>query len=82
MLTLTSRLQPEPPLSSRELDVLKLIGRGLRNCEIAKELHLADHTIEFHAKNIIAKMGARSRANAVARGILLGLITPGALAVE
>lgn len=67
--------EPEPGLSARELQLLKLVAGGLRTDEIAKGLHLSGHTVEFHFRNIISKLGARNRTQAVARAVILGLIT-------
>jgi len=68
-------LEPQASLSARELELLKLAAEGLRTQEIAAELHLTGHTVEFHFRNIISKLGVRNRAQAVARAVLLGLIT-------
>jgi DNA-binding NarL/FixJ family response regulator len=68
-------LEPQASLSARELELLKLAAEGLRTREIAAELHLTGHTVEFHFRNIISKLGVRNRAQAVARAVLLGLIT-------
>ena len=68
-------LEPQPALSQRELQMLKLVATGLRTDEIATDLHLTGHTVEFHCRNIISKLGARNRTHAVARAIILGLIT-------
>jgi DNA-binding NarL/FixJ family response regulator len=54
-------------LSSREFDVLQLMGRGLTNKGIARDLRIAPETVKSHAKNIFGKLNARSRAEAVAR---------------
>ena len=60
------------PLSSRELEVLALIAKGLTNQEIAARLYLSLHTVKAHARNIYAKLGVSSRTQAVARGRALG----------
>ena len=67
--------EPEPRLTTRELQLLKLVAGGLRTEEMAKELHLSGHTVEFHFRNIISKLGARNRTQAVARAVILGFIT-------
>lgn len=69
------QLEPHASLSGRELELVKLAAEGLRTEEIAAELHLTGHTVEFHFRNIISKLGVRNRAQAVARAILLGFIT-------
>ncbi len=62
------------PLSTRELEVLQLIGAGLTNREIALELAIAVSTVKTHLKNIYAKLGARNRTQAVARARELNLV--------
>jgi LuxR family maltose regulon positive regulatory protein len=63
------------PLSSRELEVLALIARGLTNQEIALRLYLSLHTVKSHAHTIYAKLGVSSRTQAVARGRALGYLS-------
>jgi DNA-binding NarL/FixJ family response regulator len=54
-------------MSTRELDVLRLIGRGRSNEEIAADLYLSIRTVERHVSNIYVKLGATGRtARAVA----------------
>jgi DNA-binding NarL/FixJ family response regulator len=53
-------------LSPREQSVLRLISCGLSNKHIARELCIAPETVKSHAKNILAKFDARTRAEAVA----------------
>ena len=52
-------------LTAREKEVLKLLGEGSTNKEIAAVLHTSEKTIEFHVSNILDKLGARSRVEAV-----------------
>jgi len=61
-------------LTPRELDVLRLVGRGLGNKEIAAELDLSAHTVKYHLASVLAKLGVRSRTEAVSRGIRTGLL--------
>jgi DNA-binding CsgD family transcriptional regulator len=56
----------EPPLSSRERTVLALISRGMCNKRIARELDIAPETVKSHAKRILTKLRAKTRAEAVA----------------
>ncbi|MBX7464920.1 helix-turn-helix transcriptional regulator [Streptomyces sp. MAG02] len=65
-------------LSDRELDVLDGIARGLSNARIACELDLSPETVATHVRRLLAKLGARDRAHAVARGFRWGLLDPGA----
>lgn len=55
-----------PPLSQRELEVLRLVARGLSDKEIAVRLHLSGHTVHRHLSNVRRKLGLPSRAAAVA----------------
>jgi DNA-binding CsgD family transcriptional regulator len=63
-------------LTARELDVLALLGQGLRNADIAGRLHIAEKTVDHHVSAILAKLGVRSRQEATraatARGIVPG----------
>lgn len=62
------------PLTSRELEVLQLIGQGLANKMIADQLHISEHTVKFHVSAIYAKLGVASRTEAVRAGARRGLI--------
>jgi DNA-binding NarL/FixJ family response regulator len=61
-------------LTPREGEVLKLLAEGLGNREIALRLNISEHTIKFHIRSILGKLGAASRTDAVARGLRGGLI--------
>ncbi len=68
---------PQPliePLSERELEVLRLIAQGLSNQEITQKLFVALSTVKGHNLRIFAKLGAKSRTEAVARARELGLL--------
>jgi DNA-binding NarL/FixJ family response regulator len=57
--------QPSPdPLSTRELEVLELISRGLSNREIAENLFLSEKTVKTHINNIFQKLNVKSRTQA------------------
>jgi DNA-binding NarL/FixJ family response regulator len=51
-------------LSHRELEVLALLGAGLRNADIAARLHISEKTAGHHVSAILAKLGVRSRREA------------------
>jgi DNA-binding NarL/FixJ family response regulator len=62
------------PLTPREREVLSLLADGLANKEIALRLNISEHTIKFHIRSILGKLGASSRTEAVRRGLRSGLI--------
>lgn len=62
-------------LTAREHDVLQLLAEGFANKEIARRLHISDHTVKFHVNAILGKLGARTRTEAVTRAARQGLIT-------
>ena len=62
------------PLTPRELEVFELIGKGLSNRDIAGVLGISAHTAKFHVGQILAKVGAATRAEAVSFGLRQGLI--------
>ena len=62
------------PLTVRESEVLRLLADGLGNKEIAARLNISEHTIKFHIRSILGKLGASSRTEAVSRGLRAGLI--------
>ncbi len=61
-------------LSEREHAVLRLVSYGDTNKDIAQELGIADHTVETHIGNIMIKLGARSRVEAVALAVGRGVL--------
>lgn len=62
------------PLTPRELEVFELLGKGLSNREIAGVLGISAHTAKYHVGQILAKVGASTRAEAVSEGIRYGWI--------
>ncbi len=65
---------PESPLSTREREVAALVGRGLRNKEIAAKLHIAQRTVDAHVEHIRNKLDFHSRAQIAAWASAMGLI--------
>ena len=61
-------------LSARELDVLRLVARGLANKEIAADLGITTHTVKYHLAAVLEKLGVRSRTEAVSLGVRKGLV--------
>jgi DNA-binding CsgD family transcriptional regulator len=65
-------------LTARELDVLRLLARGNTNLAIATALMVREGTVKYHVKNILRKLGATNRADAVARFVRAGGSVEGA----
>jgi two-component system, NarL family, nitrate/nitrite response regulator NarL len=62
-------------LSVRERQVLELVADGLSNKLIAEQLGVSDHTVKFHVRSLLDKLGADTRADAVARAARRGLLS-------
>jgi DNA-binding CsgD family transcriptional regulator len=61
-------------MSKRELEILRLAAAARSNAEIAQLLWVTDQTVKFHLANVFRKLGVRSRAEAVAKAIRLGIL--------
>jgi len=61
-------------LTARELEVLRLVARGLSNKEIAADLGITTHTVKYHLAAVLEKLDVRSRTEAVSLGVRTGLV--------
>jgi DNA-binding NarL/FixJ family response regulator len=67
-------MQLDAILSAKELEVLALVGRGMSNKDIARELIITPETVKAHLRHIYSKLDVTSRRSALAKGVSLGLL--------
>jgi DNA-binding NarL/FixJ family response regulator len=70
-----SRRAGEPGLTAREKEVLEMLAGGARNRDIAAALSISERTVKVHVANLMGKLEANTRTEAVARAIKLGLLS-------
>ena len=72
--SLGSARQANERLTDRELDVIKLVAKGLSNKQIATQMFVSESTVKFHLQNASRKLGAHRRAEIVHRATGAGLL--------
>ena len=65
------------PLSTRELEILQLVARGMKNHEIAEVLLISENTVRNHVVSVLEKLGVRDRSEAIAVALQQGLVRLG-----
>jgi DNA-binding NarL/FixJ family response regulator len=58
------------------MDILRLVGKGLTNKEIGRDLYISDRTVQAHLSNIFSKLNVSSRTEAVMHAVRKGWIAP------
>jgi DNA-binding NarL/FixJ family response regulator len=67
--------EPGDRLTDRQIEVLQLIADGCSNRDVGRQLVLSEETAKSHVRQILARLGASSRAHAVALGFRMGLVS-------
>ena len=69
---MTGDADDRPKPTRKEVEVLQAVARGLKNRQVAEELNMSVNTVEFHMRNLLTKLGASSRADALMQAQRLG----------
>ena len=72
--TAESATETDMLLTGRELSVLRLVAQGLGNKEIAAELGISSHTVKYHLAAVLARLGVRTRTEAVTMALRKGMV--------
>ena len=73
--SIAARDEARPPLTTREREVMTLVASGQQSSDVAKRLYLSTETVRSHVQNAMVKLGAHTRAHAVAITLVTGQIT-------
>ena len=65
---------PDSELTPRELEVLELLAAGMDNPDIARTLHLSQHTVKNHVSSILVKLQVENRIQAAVRAVQRGIV--------
>ncbi len=68
--------QPETKLTSRELELLRLVAEGLSNKAIGQQLDVSENTVKYHMRNILQKLNAQNRTEAATFALQAGWLDP------
>jgi DNA-binding NarL/FixJ family response regulator len=68
--------EPVESLTQREIELLGLVAEGMSNKAIAQTLSISENTVKYHVRNILQKLGVRTRTEAVTQAIRAGLLDP------
>jgi two-component system, NarL family, response regulator LiaR len=69
------RKREDLSITSREMEIVELIAKGMSNREIAEKLYVSENTVKTHSSRVFDKLGARRRTQAVQLGKEFGLLS-------
>ena len=72
----TGGVRPDPGLTSRELEILRLVASGCTNGDVARTLWVTEQTVKFHLRNVYRKLGLANRTQASRYAHVHGLVEP------
>lgn len=75
MFSPSTLIPPQVNLTQREIDILRLIQRGLLSKEIAHKLCISIHTVNIHRQNLLHKLGVQNSIEAINRGLEIGVLS-------
>ena len=78
--TMLTRHEAKPALTAREIEVLELLAKGMRNKEIGGTLHITEETVRAHIRSIFLKLSVHDRTAALAEALRRGIVRVGYVA--